>query len=135
MRIKLGLLEFVDPTPEEVEDLVRKYGGSGEAGASAHETERRSRTSGNGNGAADRAVLQRLLQAGTAGILTMELGQMLSARGKAIPRAMREWAARVGLVSDPEINVFEDVRQEGGRRGVRLGAGFVHVARELESRE
>jgi hypothetical protein len=125
MKIKIGLVEIVDPTMDELHELIERYGGDVEVstattGGSAQKDRRVSGANGNGTASpADRVVLERLVHAGTAGVPTQEVGEVLSRRGKAIRRGLISWAQRIGLV------------QEGTRRGVRLKPSLIPVAEKL----
>ena len=130
MKIRIGSLVLEDVTPDELDHLVTRYGGTVQEAATSESRRTPAAHTGNGSTAADRVVLTRLIQAGNDGVPTAEIGDILGRRGRAIPNALRDWSIRVGLVSDQNIEALESARPEG-RRGVRLRSGFVAVAREL----
>ena len=138
MKVRIGALEIVDPTWEELDDLIARYGGgitatSDDAPDSEHsELPRPSprKNGGSGASASDRVVLERLVQAGSLGLPTQDLGEMLGRQGKSIRPGLLQWARRIGLTNDANIDPFQDIRV-GTRRGARLKDSMQHVAREL----
>jgi hypothetical protein len=132
MKIRIGALEIVDPTPEELDMLIAKY-----AGAIQHGSE----TPGNGGehqgsqklnaSAKDRVVLNRLVSAGSEGVATQELGETLGRLGKSIRPGLIEWAQRIGLTHDAEFDPFEECRV-GTRRGIRLKSSLLSVAKQIQ---
>jgi hypothetical protein len=136
MKIRIGQIEIVDPTPEELDLIVSRYGGQLESGTAENghspETSRR-RNGGAETAPGDRVVLERLIDAGNEGMPTQDLGDILSKRGKSIRPGLLSWAQRVGLIGDKSIDPFEDTRI-GSRRGARLKPSFQPVARELLNR-
>lgn len=137
MKVRIGGLEIVDPTWEELDALIERYGvvvqGSSDEGGH-QETQEAQRTSPRKNGGSlspcDRVVLERLISAGAAGMPTQELGEMLGRRGKSIRPGLVEWAKRIGLTNDANMDPFQETRV-GSRRGARLKDSLQHVAKEL----
>jgi hypothetical protein len=136
MKIRIGQIEIIDPTPEEFDFIVSRYAGQVDSGGSenGHSPEgARRRNGGTETAPGDRVVLERLIEAGNEGIPTQDLGEILGRRGKSIRPGLIGWAQRVGLVNDDSIDPFEDTRV-GSRRGARLKPSFQPVARELLNR-
>jgi hypothetical protein len=138
MKVKIGLIEIVDPTMDELQELVQRFGGAFEVaavGSGTHlEDRRHAGTNGQSHGSAspaDRVVLERLVNAGTTGVPTQEVGEVLGRRGKAIRPGLINWAQRIGLVQEGGADPFEECRAEGTRRGVRLKPSLVPVAQKL----
>jgi hypothetical protein len=138
MKIRIGPIEIVDPTWEEVDAIIERYGGRlegtpaiGDEPAGVPEPSGRRRNGG--ATASARVVLERLIAAGNIGVPTQDLGEILGRRGKSIRPGLMAWALEIGLVSDRNIDPFEDTRV-GSRRGARLKPSFQSVAKELLSR-
>lgn len=134
VKVRIGALEICDPTWDELDRLIERYGGGFqlEAMTSVGDEVRPSRPiSGNGSSRpCDRVVLERLARAGVAGVPTQDVGEVLGRRGKSIRPGLIEWARRMGLVHDENIDPFEECRA-GSRRGVRFKSSFQHVAEQL----
>ncbi len=137
MKVRIGGLEILDPTWEELDALIDRYGGAvvgtpdENGGQGNQEAQRGSpRKNGGGSSPTDRVVLERLIAAGTAGLPTQDLGEMLGRRGKSIRPGLIEWAQRIGLTKDAGFDPFQEVRV-GSRRGARLRDSLQHVAKEL----
>ena len=133
MKVRIGALEIVDPTSDELDMLIAKY-----AGAIQHGSEP---SQGNGceyqgaqklnASAKDRVVLNRLVSAGSVGVATQELGETLGRLGKSIRPGLAEWAQRIGLTHDAEFDPFEECRI-GTRRGIRLKSSLLSVAKQIQ---
>jgi hypothetical protein len=135
MKVKIGALEILDPTWEELDDLIARYGGIiAGAGGDDSEVEHHSppaRKNGGGRASpSDRVVLEKLVEAGAAGLPTQDLGEMLGRQGKSIRPGLLQWANRIGLTNDTSIDPFKETRV-GTRRGARLRDSMLHVASEL----
>jgi hypothetical protein len=136
MKIRIGALEIIDPSWEELEQLIQRFGGdfqSSDIDEGENSELPRRRNGGASAAASDRVVLERLISAGNAGIPTQELGEILGRRGKSIRPGLQAWAVRIGLLTDKNIDPFEETRV-GSRRGARLKPSFQPVARELLNR-
>lgn len=132
MKIRIGQLEILDATPEEIDQLIERYGGcladtTESTGSSEIKPRRNGQTS---YSTTDRVVLERLVNAGNDGAPTQEVGDVLGRRGKSTRRGLIEWAKRLGIVQDDAIDPFEDCRA-GTKRGVRLKQSFLPVAQAL----
>jgi hypothetical protein len=136
MKLRIGPIEIVDATFDDLDALIERYGiafdHSPETEATPGESARR-RTNGGSATASDRVVLERLIHAGNSGVPTQDLGEILGRRGKSIKPGLMAWALRINLITDKNIDPFEETRV-GSRRGARLKASFHSVARELLSR-
>ena len=136
MKVKIGALEILDPTWEELDDLIARYGGdiagstSDDPDAEHHSAQRPRKNGGGSASPSDRVVLERLVEAGAAGLPTQDLGEMLGRQGKSIRPGLLQWAKRIGLTNDANIDPFQETRI-GTRRGARLKDSMQHVAREL----
>lgn len=135
MKVKIGNLEITVETLDELDGLVQRYGtASVDAGPQPDGQKSAAAGGGNkphvGNKPADGVVLQKLIDAGTNGVPTNVLGEMLGKRGKGARGALRIWSKRVGLSSDDNLDVFEDCRS-GTKRGIRLKPSFLDVAKSL----
>ncbi len=136
MKVKIGNLEITVESLEELDKLVERYGGAPiETGPQAGGSPKASAAGAGGkahigNKPADGVVLQKLIDAGTNGVPTNVLGEILGKRGKGARGALRKWSKRVGLSSDDNLDTFEDCRS-GTQRGIRLKASFLDVAKSL----
>lgn len=82
------------------------------------------------SGAADTVLLRKMVEAGTTGMTTDDIGTILGRRGKAARRALDEWAKRIGLITDDNMDAFEFARV-GTRRGWRMKSSLLDVAKHL----
>jgi hypothetical protein len=138
MKIRIGGLEIVDVSPEELDELIKRYGGAVLEPSPAVDSGKQHPTTHThkvtGQGPADSVVLRKLVDAGALGVTTTELGEILGRRGKATRHAVRDWAKRVGLTTDDNIEVFEEARV-GTQRGLRIKPSLLEVAKELLGRK
>jgi hypothetical protein len=138
MKFRIGPIEILDATWEDLDELIGRYGNKVE-GAVGNDDDQLGQQDGTpkrrngGTSAGDRVVLERLVNAGNLGLPTQELGEILGRRGKSIKPGLLDWARRINLVNDKNIDPFEDTRV-GTRRGARLKPSFQSVARELLNR-
>ena len=137
MKVKIGNLEISDVTVEDLDELVRRYGGA--SIESVHKADQNKPTrdlvAGKavpGSSAADKVVLQKLVEAGSNGVPTNVLGEILGRRGRGARNALRNWSKRVGLGSDNNLDTFEDCRS-GTQRGLRLKESFRDVAKHIST--
>lgn len=131
MKVRLGQLEFIDLTPEELEDLVQRYGVA--IGSSpSPDSPRPSKTWQKGleSGPRDAVVLRAFVDAGLVGVPVKRVGSLLGRGGKAMRNAARQWAARIHLAHDQASDPFEDCRVGTGR-GIRIKADLQDLAQEL----
>jgi hypothetical protein len=137
MKVKIGSLEISVDSLDELDELVKRYGG---ATTPAIETPAGHKPHGAvtgtkhiaGSTAADGVVLSKLIEAGSNGVPTNVLGEILGKRGKGARGALRHWSKRIGLSSDDNLDVFEDCRS-GTQRGIRLKSSFLDVAKSLST--
>ena len=132
MKVRIGSIEISDLSPKELDDLIRRYGNSGSSGSSKSQQK-----SGNGEqplpshgAAADTVLLKKLVESGDGGVTTIDIGTILGRRGKAARPALREWAKRIGLVTDDNLEAFEEVRV-GTQRGLRIKSSLLDVAKHI----
>lgn len=135
MKVRIGAIEISDVSLDELDELVKRYGtstiqsadneGNG-SGDSKHRTHPKAGNSTHGN-TTDTVVLRQFVEAGNQGVPTEHLGEMLGRRGKATRGAAREWAHRIGIVSDASIDPFEDTRV-GTKRGLRIKPSLMAIA-------
>jgi hypothetical protein len=137
MKVRIGNLEVSDITPDELDELVKRYGGS-LPDAPAEFSGRVTPPPANGGKvpagttAQDATVLKSLIEAGTGGVLTGTLGELLGKRGRGTRGALRRWSQRIGLNSDENLDTFEECRV-GTQRGIRLKSSFLEVAKSLST--
>jgi hypothetical protein len=136
MKVKIGNLEITVETLDELDELVKRYGNAsietspqaeGGEKSGMHHAAGKSHA---GAAPADRVVLKKLIDAGTVGVPTNVLGEILGKRGKGARGALRKWSKRIGLNSDDNFDTFEDCRS-GTQRGIRLKSSFLDVAKSL----
>lgn len=131
MRVRLGQLEFVDLSPEELDELIRRYGGALDADSDNFVGKQpKSSQHGASDARRDSVVLRALVEAGANGVPTTSIGSLLGRKGKAMRGAARQWSARVGLTHDATDDPFEDCRV-GTARGIRIKADLQVLAKEL----
>lgn len=131
MKIRLGQLEFVDPTPEELDELVERYGGGvvGLSGDTSHQKPTKAGKNGLTDGPRDSVVLRAFVDAGLVGVSAKRVGSLLGRRGKAMRGAAKDWASRIGLTRGTD-DPFEECRV-GTARGIRIKADLQDLAKEL----
>jgi DNA adenine methylase len=137
MKVKIGNLEITVETLDELDELVKRYGNASiETSPQTGDGHKPNVTGAGGKQVgskpADGVVLQKLIDAGTNGVPTNVLGEILGKRGKGARGALRIWSKRVGLSSDDNLDVFEDCRS-GTQRGIRLKSSFHDVAKSLQA--
>lgn len=132
MKVRIGNLEITVETLDELDELVKRYGNAPIASPdeSAVRNLGDSRVGVVGASASDTVLLQRLVEAGDAGVTTIDVGNILGRRGKAARPALREWALRIRLTNDENIEPFEDARV-GTQRGVRIIKSLQPVAEHI----
>lgn len=135
MKVRIGAIEISDVTLDELDELVKRYGNSAIQPSDAKGSEPPSKPSGHPksgsdhHGAtADQVVLQKVVEAGSAGLPTNTLGEMLGRRGKATRGAARLWAQRMGIVNEGGVDPFEECRV-GTQRGLRLRSSLLDIAK------
>lgn len=141
MKVRIGTLEVCDVTLDDLDELVKRYGGAvqaggaGEgnsgaaAGGTAHSGSSKAAGSGHHHGnTADTVILRKLVEGGSQGVPTADLGTMLGRRGKATRGAAQEWAHRMGIVGDAEMEAFEESRV-GTQRALRLKPSLLDIAK------
>jgi hypothetical protein len=129
MKVKIGNLEITVESLEELDSLVQRYGANAAAEGGAQKSNQAERKLPNA-GAADSVLLNKFVEAGGNGVTTIDVGTILGRQGKAARPALKEWAKRVGLTNDDNLEVFEEARV-GTQRGVRLKSSLLDVAKHL----
>jgi hypothetical protein len=126
MKVKIGNLEITVDTLEELDELVKRYG----TGTDTIQPKPSFDAKLPNAGAADAVLLKKFVDAGGSGITTIDVGTILGRQGKAARPALKEWARRIGLTNDDNVEVFEEARV-GTQRGVRLKSSLLDVAKHL----
>ncbi len=129
MKVRLGQLEFVDLSPEELDALVQRYGCVPDDDADRQTNVKAGQKTAEG-GPRDFVVLRAFVEAGTTGVPTTRIGSLLGRGGKAIRAAARLWAMRVGLTHGETSDPFEECRV-GTSRGIRIKLDLQDLAKEL----
>ena len=141
MKIRIGSIELTDVTKNDMDavaELVKRFGGEPPKTASRNMTQdylsnlKEAGASSQPTGAADTVLLRKLVDAGTTGMTTDDIGTILGRRGKAAKKALDEWGVRIGLPTAENADSFEFARV-GTRRGWRLKATLLDVAKHLMS--
>jgi hypothetical protein len=136
MKMRIGNIEFSDLSHDDVDMLVKRYGKVQPEPQSKHSQKSHadeSHNTGSRNGVpTDIVALRRFVEAGTDGVKTTDIGEILGRRGKAARGAIREWSKRIGLTNDADatMDTFEDCRV-GTSRGVRIKPNLLEVAKML----
>lgn len=129
--VRIRGVEVVCESLDDVDQIIDRYGGT------ANETAARSVNHGapvaNVGTASDVALLRSMVNAGTGGLLSETIGQMLGKKGKGIPPALFRWAMRVGISQTDTGDALEATRPQGAR-GWRLREGALTVAKEILER-
>lgn len=136
MKVRIGALELCDVSFDELDELIKRYGnaaiqpaeGGGDEGEKRHGSGHGHAGKNNGHGTTDMVILRKLVDAGSQGLPTADLGEMLGRRGKATRGAVNQWAHRMGIVSDPSIDAFEECRV-GTQRGLRIKSSLMDIAK------
>ncbi len=126
--VRVRGVEVVCETLEDVDVIVDRYGVEGthqQEGFGLRRTDRPA-----GPSARDRAVLKTLVEAGTKGVSSKVLEDMLGRKAKALPPALSAWAARQQVTHDPSVFPFEAARPDG-KRGWRLSEGAMTTAKMI----
>lgn len=122
--VRIRGVEVVCETLDQLDEIVERYGGEGAPAAPK-------RANGGAAGpAGDAALLRELVNVGSTGLGSQTIGEMIGARGKGVPVALKRWALRVGLTQDESNFPLEPARPQGGR-GWRLNDGAITIARHL----
>lgn len=123
--VRIRGVEVVCESLDDLDSILERYGSSPD-GAIVSPASRNG--SGRGTGA-DTALLRALVEAGSTGISSQMIGDMLGTRGKGVPPALQKWGVRVGLAQG-DGKPFDPARPQGGR-GWKLKEGAMSVARHL----
>ncbi|HKQ48607.1 MAG TPA: hypothetical protein VJZ71_11100 [Phycisphaerae bacterium] len=131
MKVKIGNIEFSDLTPEELDEIVARYGSIELASAATSNLDSSRSGSGRltGAGHADTVLLHKFVESATTGLSTNEIAEMLQRRGRALPKAVEAWARRVGL-KEGTLDPFEYCRV-GTKRHIRIKQSVLEVAKRL----
>jgi len=130
MKVKIGNLEISVDTLEELDALVARYGNVASPNADATPATLKKPGDTHPGKAADTVLLKKLVEAGDAGVTTIDVGNILGRRGKAARPALKEWALRIGLTAEENIEPFEDARV-GTQRGLRIIKSLQPVAEHI----
>jgi len=131
VKLKIGNLEFSDLTILELKEIVSLYGSPEAQLADDANVQTNAPRVDNlpHAGHADKVLLQKLLEAGPAGVSTDAIGEILQRRGRALPTALEAWSRRVGL-KEGTIDPFEPCRV-GTKRHYRIKTNLLEVARRI----
>lgn len=136
MKVKIGAIEIADVSLDDLAELVKRFGNvslqSADESAGGDPPPQggnhKGSTSGGRGTTAEGVILRKLVESGSQGVPTSDLGEMLGRRGKATRGAARQWALRMGIVSDPDIDPFEETRV-GTQRAIRIKASLMDIAK------
>jgi hypothetical protein len=132
MKLRIGSIEISDVSPDELDSLIKRYGsGTTQTDQTEPNTKQPPQEPG-GHAAPDAVILRKLVDA-SEGVPVNDIGALLGRRGKAARRAIQEWAQRVRLVQDTNLEVC-DYPRVGTRRNARLKPEFRDLAREILQR-
>jgi len=139
MKVKIGNLEITVETLDELDELVKRYGGTtAEPTGDPIQAYAKSLSNGHqpgvGSEAADTVLLRKFVEAGGVGVTTIDIGTILGRRGKAARPALREWAKRIGLTTDDNLEPFEEARV-GTQRGLRIKSSLQPVAEHISKQQ
>jgi hypothetical protein len=131
MKVKIGNIEITVETPDELDELVKRYGGTTAIEPDDAKHQKHHKGGQSANTPADMVVLKKFVDGASQGVTTTELGEILGRRGKATRHAVRDWAKRIGLTSDDNsFDPFEESRV-GTQRGLRIKPSLLEVAKTL----
>ena len=134
VKVKIGNLEITVESLEELDQIVKRYGNvaSEDSAGQAHPDKKTKagQSATVGSGAADTVLLKKFVEAGDSGVTTIEVGTILGRRGKAARPALREWAKRIGLTTDGNLEPFDEARV-GTKRGLRIKSSLQQVAEHI----
>jgi hypothetical protein len=133
MKLKIGNIEISDISLEELDTLVGRYGGSGAARSDQPDVPAKTiQPDSTGHAAPDAVILRKLVDA-PDGMPINDVGALLGRRGKAARSAIQQWAVRVRLVQDSNLEAIEYPRV-GSKRNARLKPEFRDLAKEILQR-
>lgn len=134
MKIKLGNLEISDVSLEDLDELVKRYGsGAAQSEAGTATPRANQNPAATGHAAPDTVILRKLVDS-SDGVPINEVGSLLGKRGKAARTAIQQWALRVKLVQDNNVEALEYPRV-GSKRNARLKQEFKDLAKEILQRQ
>ncbi len=127
MKIRIGSIEIVDPTMDELDELIKRYGGSiiePQADQKASKTVANTLLQESGAGTADAVLLKHFVEAGNGGHPAKDVGDLLGRRGRRLAGRRRHgpWG-RIGLVGEESQDAFDECRV-GTQRALRIKASF-----------
>ena len=132
MKIKIGSIEISDVSPEELDSLVNRYGGCVPKSEQQDLPQKQAVSESRGHAAPDAVILRKLVDA-PEGMPINDVGALLGRRGKAARSAIKQWAMRVRLVQDSNVEAIEYPRV-GSKKNARLKAEFRDLAKEILQR-
>jgi hypothetical protein len=134
MKIKIGNIEIDQISMDELDEIVKRYGNFDSAsvnGGAEPRLRQNDRQVLPNAQVSDRVLLQKLVE-GEGAITANEIATILGKRGRATRSAAKQWAQRVGLTTDCNIEPFDDCRV-GTQRGVRLKPSLLDVAKAIHN--
>ena len=130
MKVRIRGVEIHVESLDELDDLIERYGSTIAADDGEVNSTPSRRNSSPKLDTRDRVVLERLVQAGSTGVPSTELGKILGKMGRGTRGAARRWASRIGLVQHDNVDPFEECRV-GTKRGLRIESAHLAVAKGL----
>lgn len=120
---------------DELEEVVRRFGADSGPTHPTHGVEippRQRKPYGGGLAIdpTDRSLLQQFVEAGTKGVISTQVTQVLGKKGRGIPVALDDWSRRIGLVNQEGATAFQAVKRRAGR-GFRMTEIYLRTARSL----
>ncbi|HMD54610.1 MAG TPA: hypothetical protein VKJ65_08695 [Phycisphaerae bacterium] len=136
MKVKIGAVEISDISMDELEQILNRFGhmfSDDDRLAGLENAKSNTNMSIHGVSVSqpkDLVALQRFIDAGATGVPVKELGHILGKQGKAIRGAIQDWARRINLVTDGNIQPWE-ITRIGTQRGYRLKPALMDVAKMI----
>jgi hypothetical protein len=131
--VRVRGIEIVCDSLDDVDAIIDRYGLAGDVPLGRQSSSISNGGSSSGSQrtpSGDMTLLRELVEAGSVGVKSLVIGQMLSASGRGMGPALDRWAERVGLKQPGNVSPLEVARPEG-KRGWRLNSGGLIVAKDV----
>ena len=117
---------------DELEEVIRRFGIDSDMEGITIPPRPRKPQGGGGIALdpTDRSLLQQFVEAGSKGVISTQITQVLGKRGRGIPIALDEWSRRIGLVTQTGATAFQAMKRRTGR-GFRMTEIYLRTARAL----